>query len=77
MYVEIPTFVKDEFASGWEGETMHKVGELYRGDYCLSYAIRLMADLNRQFLKNAQRAGADVEDVKHQILVALTVTGDE
>lgn len=74
-YVEIPTFIKDEDRSAWEGETMHCVGRLARGDYNIFLAIDLMARLVDQFLKNAEAAGLEREEVQKQLQDAILIVG--
>lgn len=56
-YSEIPTFVIDHGASAYEGDTMHKVGRLFRGDYCVELASELMAMHAEKFLRNLVRSG--------------------
>lgn len=65
-YTEIPTFVVDEGWSAHEGETMHRVGRLPRGDYYVDIAVTLVADLVIQFLKNAEAAGFSREEIMTQ-----------
>lgn len=66
-YTEIPTFVIDEKHSAYEGEPMHCVGRLFRGDYYIDLALDLMAALNAQFIRNVMASGFDRESIQRRL----------
>ena len=72
MYMILPTFVKDENRSAWEGETMHKVGDLEpRGDYEEFYALRLMSELIDNYLRRVKTNNGTIEIHKDRLRLVL------
>lgn len=56
-YLYLPTFVVCENGSAYEGETMHRVGELERrGDYHYKYANYLMKWLLKEYCRRLEES---------------------
>ena len=76
-YVSLPSFVRDDVRSSWEGETVHKVGDLPNSSYIHHYAFSLMIDFIEKYLDNVKKSGADSDLTRAEIIKWLSTTNSK